>query len=55
MTSPAADVRAAIERYNSLLKATTVKGHLGSTGGNTGGNTGEAIPLDRLRELLRTR
>ncbi len=31
--------------YNSLLKATTVKGHQG--------HTGEAIPVGRLRELLK--
>jgi D-aminopeptidase len=30
--------------YNSLLKATTVTGHQG--------HTGEAIPVDRLREIL---
>jgi D-aminopeptidase len=33
--------------YNSLLKATTVTGHQG--------HTGEAIPVDRLRELLKER
>jgi D-aminopeptidase len=31
--------------YNSLLRATDVSGHAGSRG--------EAIPIDRLRELLR--
>ena len=31
--------------YNSLLKASTVKGHQG--------HTGEAIPVDRVREFLR--
>ena len=31
--------------YNSLLKATTVKGHQG--------HIGEAIPLDRVREMLK--
>jgi D-aminopeptidase len=31
--------------YNSLLKATTVTGYQG--------HTGEAIPVDRVRELLR--
>jgi D-aminopeptidase len=30
--------------YNFLLKATTVTGHQG--------HTGEAIPVDRVRELL---
>ncbi|HWM91192.1 MAG TPA: P1 family peptidase [Thermoanaerobaculia bacterium] len=33
--------------YNSLLRATDVSGH--------GGNRGEAIPIDRLRDLLRNR
>jgi D-aminopeptidase len=31
--------------YNSLLKASTVTGHQG--------HTGEAIPVDRVRELLK--
>jgi D-aminopeptidase len=33
--------------YNSLLRATTVRGR--------DGHTAEAIPIDKLRELLKTR